>query len=293
MKTQSKPDVYEIVTDRIIALLEAGTVPWRKPWKSQTGIPRNFVSRKAYRGINTLLLHCMNYESPYWLTYKQAEAKGGNVRKGEKACPVVFWKKLEIEDSKTQAIKEIAMIRYYHVFNVAQCEGLELPETPAATITDTTPIEAAHKIVDNWKAKPTIEGGHIKAYYLPSRDFIGMPEPESFVSMAHYYQTLFHELTHSTGHASRLNRESITGQVNFGSQTYSKEELLAEMGAAFLSGHAGISESQIENSAAYIASWLEALKNDRKLVVCAAAAAQKAVDYILGTSFEADKTADD
>ena len=147
MKT--KPDVYEIVTERIIALLEAGTVPWRKPWKSQTGIPRNFVSRKAYRGINTLLLHCMNYESPYWLTYKQAEAKGGNVRKGEKACPVVFWKKLEIEDSKTQAKKEIAMIRYYHVFNVAQCDGLKFPETPAATTTDTTPIEAAHKIVDS------------------------------------------------------------------------------------------------------------------------------------------------
>lgn len=273
---------YNIITERILALLESGTVPWHKPWASPEAMPRNLVSKKPYRGINVMLLHCAGYASPYWLSYQQAREKGGHVRRGERGCPVVFWKWLETEDRATGELRSVPLLRYYTVFNVAQCDGVSAPATNAPQRPH-TPIEAAETIVARMPARPPIDHGHEGASYSPRLDRVAMPQPELFHSAEGYYATLFHELTHATGHASRLHRKEIADTViRFGSTDYSKEELVAEMGAAFLAGQAGISEPLIENSAAYIDGWLSRLRKDPKLVVHAAAQAQKAADFILG-----------
>jgi antirestriction protein ArdC len=278
--------VYQVVTDRVIALLEQGTVPWHKPWHGGDQLPQNLVSRKPYRGVNVFLLHAMSYESPYWVTFKQAQELGGNVRKGEHACPVVFWKWLDTDerDPKGNA-KQVPMLRYYSVFNVAQCDGLKVPVIEDQGRQHST-IETAEKIVAGMPKRPEVRQGQSRAYYSPAGDYVGMPSPEAFDNGEAYYNVLFHELTHSTGHQSRLNRKGVAGEEGewsaFGSNSYSKEELVAEMGAAFLCGHAGIVERTLDNSASYVASWLQRLKDDVRLVVQAAAQAQKAADYILG-----------
>jgi antirestriction protein ArdC len=286
MKTNHiKPaSVYDQITERIIALLKKGTVPWRKPWNSEAGLPSNLMTKKPYRGINVFLLHSMHYESPYWLTFRQALELGGNVRKGEKACPVVFWKQLEREDKQTGETEKIPMMRFYSVFNVAQCDGLK--NIPAPVQTPLSAPSKPHEIIASMPKPPEIKHGLSRAYYSPSEDMIAMPNQAAFESEADYHATLFHELIHSTGHASRLNRPTLTGSAGFGSNPYCKEELIAEMGAAFLCGQAGIAESILENSAAYVQNWLEQLKNDKKLIVQAAAQAQKAADFILGVKHE-------
>ena len=276
--------VYDLITERIIAMLEAGTVPWRKPWQAKSGFPRNLVSGKPYRGINVFLLHAMSYESPFWLTFKQAQQLGGTVRKGEKACPVVFWKQLEIEDRESHEIEKIPMLRFYYVFNTAQCDGLK--DIPAPVVE--TPLSAPTKpeeIIAFMPQRPEIKYGMRKAFYSPAEDIIAMPDRERFENEAGFFSTLYHEAIHSTGHVSRLNRPTLTESAGFGSNPYCKEELIAEMGAAFLCGQAGIGESTLENSAAYLQNWLEQLQNDKKLIVQAAAQAQKAADFILGTKF--------
>jgi antirestriction protein ArdC len=270
-------NIYDQVTERIIALLEKGTIPWRKPWTVQTGLPRNFISKKAYRGINTFLLHSMQYESPFWLTYRQALELGGHVRKGEKSCPVVFWKRLELEDKVTGETEKIPMLRFYYVFNVAQCEGLK--NAPLPTVE--TPATKPEEIIEAMPQRPEIKHGKALACYSPNADTVSMPDRARFDKDAGYFATLFHELVHSTGHPSRLNRLTLIESAGFGSDPYCKEELVAEMGAAFLCGLAGIGETILENTAAYIQNWLEQLKNDRKLIVQAAAQAQKATDFIL------------
>ncbi len=300
MKSE-KLDCYEVITQRIIDTLNAGTVPWTKPWKSTGGFPKNLVSKKEYRGMNAFLLHAMNYESPYWVTFKQALELGGNVRKGEKATPIIFWKKWEKVDKTTGDKSSIPMMRFYYVFNVAQCDGLKnlfgeqvtgetLPETPAEISGD---YSQAENIIAGFKNCPVIKHGMKRAYYSPGGDYVGMPDNAQFSSIGHYYATLFHELTHSTGHVSRLARKTIVDQeFAFGDANYSKEELVAEMGSAFLCGLSGISETGniMENSAAYIAGWLKALRNDKKLVIQAAGLAQKAVDHIYGTQYEETET---
>jgi antirestriction protein ArdC len=276
--------VYDQITERIVALLEKGTVPWRKPWNAQARFPRNLVSKKPYRGVNVFLLHAMSYESPFWLTFRQAQELGGSVRQGEKACPVVFWKQLEVEDEETGETDKIPMLRFYHVFNVAQCDGLKNIPAPVET-----PLSAPTKpeeIVAFMPKRPEIKHGMRKAFYSPAEDIVAMPDRARFEDEAGYFATLFHELIHSTGHASRLNRPTITEAEGFGSNPYCKEELIAEMGAAFLCGQAGIAERTLENSAAYVQNWLEQLHSDKKLIVQAAAQAQKAADFILGTKFE-------
>lgn len=276
--------VYDQITERIIAMLEKGTVPWRKPWKAKGGFPRNLVSGKPYRGINTFLLHAMNYESPYWLTYRQALELGGNVRKGEKSCPVVFWKRLAIEEKETHEMEKIPLMRFYSVFNAAQCDGLkDIPSTPeTATAAPTRPGE----IIALMPQRPEIKYGMARACYSLGSDCIEMPDRARFDSDGHFYSTLYHEAIHSTGAKSRLNRPTLTESAGFGSDPYCKEELIAEMGAAFLCGQAGIEETTLENSAAYIQNWLEQLKNDKKLIVQAAAQGQKAADFILGVKHE-------
>lgn len=273
---------YDRITERVMELLTQGEIPWQKPFNVKRGFPRNLVSKKPYRGINVFLLHAMHYESPLWLTFKQAQELGANVRKGEKACPVVFWKQLEIEDKETHEIEKVPLMRIYSLFNVAQVDGLKDVPAPEAGAVLSKPAE----IVANMPQRPLIKYGMAKAFYSPAGDFVGMPDRERFAGEDEFYSVLFHELTHSTGHESRLNRPTITEANGFGSEEYSKEELVAEMGAAFLCGQAGIAERTINNSAAYIQNWLEALKNDNKLIVQAAAQAQRAADFILGTKFE-------
>lgn len=279
-------NIYDQITERIISLLEKGTVPWRKPWTAQTGMPRNLISKKPYRGINAFLLHAMQYESPFWLTYRQAAELGGHVRKGEKSCPVVFWKQLEIEDKDTGEKDKIPMLRFYYAFNVAQCEGLKNAPAPAAE----TPVSRPEGIIEAMPQRPEIKHGMALAAYSPSTDTVLMPDRARFEKDSGYFSTLFHELVHCTGHATRLNRSTLTESAGFGSNPYCKEELVAEMGAAFLCGQAGIGETVLENSAAYVQNWLENLQNDRKLIVQAAALAQRAADFILGTKF--DETTD-
>lgn len=273
-------NTYDRITDRIIDLLNHGTVPWHKPWKASTGLPRNRVTHKPYRGINVFLLMSMSYESPHWLTFRQVTQLGGRVKKGEKSCPVVFWKQTTIEDKESGEPQKIPLLRVYHVFNVAQCEGIADAATEPIAEATARPAE----IVAQMPHPPAIKHGMTRAFYSPSDDEVGMPARGRFDSEAGYYTTLFHELIHSTGHETRLKRPSIMERNGFGSNPYCKEELIAEMGAAFLCGHAEIVERMIDNSAAYLQGWLEQLHNDKSLIVQAAAQAQKAVDFILGNS---------
>jgi antirestriction protein ArdC len=285
-------DVYSIITDRIVNLLEKGIVPWQKPWHGGEQSPRNLVSGKEYRGVNVFLLNAMTYQSPYWLTYKQAEELGGNVKRGEKSCPVVFWKWLEAERAENGSGKRIPFLRYYSVFNVAQCEGITADKIPAlgASERQHSPIQAAETIIAGMPKRPEIKTCGTRAFYSPGLDSVTMPSVEQFKSSQDYYSVLFHELTHATGHESRLNRKGIGGTDGewsaFGSTPYAREELVAEMGAAFLSAQACIVERTLDNSAAYIKSWLSRLKDDNRLVVQAAAQAQKAADYILDRAVE-------
>ena len=281
--------IYQIVTDRIIALLEKGVVPWQKPWQSADQAPRNLVSGKPYHGVNALLLGAMDYSSPFWVTFKQAQQLGGHVKQGEKGSPVIFWKWLDVENKETGATERIPLLRYSNVFNLAQCQSVAALAV-ASPVQEHSPVEAAEKIVAGMPKRPEIKQGSNRAFYSPARDSVGMPTPERFHSPEAYYSVLFHELTHSTGHENRLNRKGVSRSEGklaaFGSDPYAKEELVAEMGAAFLCGQAGIVEWTVDNSAAYVASWLQRLKNDSKLVVQAAAQAQKAADWILGKSEE-------
>jgi antirestriction protein ArdC len=276
--------VYRKITDEMIRKLKDGVVPWRKPWRAGDGErPRNLASGRPYRGINTFLLSCQPWSSPWWVTYKQAKDTGGHVRKGETGVPIVFWKWLEkevTEGVEETQVRRIPLLRYFTVFNTDQCEGIETPSPQPQE--KFNPIERCEQIVASMPRVPEIVHREARAYYRLDVDLVNMPQPTSFESSEEYYSTLFHELTHSTGHPSRVDRESVRVISAFGSHEYSKEELIAEMGAAFLSGITGISPVTIDSSASYIGHWMNALEGNHRLVVHAGAAAQKAVDYITG-----------
>lgn len=281
-------DTYQYATDTIMAALKRGTVPWRHPLLGggESTLPRNLNTGKTYRGINLFLLALAGwdagYGSPWWLTFKQARERGGHVRKGEKSTPVIFWKERFVEDDETGKPKKIPVIRHYRVFCVEQCEDLDYPR-PELLERDFEPLDAAEQIVAGYADGPTIETTAASvASYSAIADQVQIPKPERFVDRHAYYATLFHELGHSTGHKSRLDREFASMTTGFGSPKYAKEELIAEFAAAGLCAQTGIPPSEIENSAAYIANWLKVLKSDKKLVVHAAGAGQRAVDWILG-----------
>jgi len=282
-----KNDAYQVITDRICELLERGEIPWERPWNSGDEMPKNLVSKKEYRGVNIWLLSAMRFTSPYWLTFKQAKELGGGVKAGERGMPVVFWKWLEVENEETGEVEQVPFLRYYTVFNLTQCAGIPDDKIPALEekTRPFNPIQAADKIVSDMPQRPEIRTGESRAFYNPGSDFVNMPRKELFKSDEDFYSTLFHELTHSTGHENRLNRKGIVELQGFGSHSYTKEELCAEMGSAYLCGRAGIVERTIENSAAYIQGWLKRLRSDRKFIVQAAAQAQKASDFILGKSY--------
>ena len=273
------PTAYEVVTESIIKQLESGVAPWRKPWRTE--MPANLVSKKEYRGINVFLLASQGYGSRYWLTFRQAQALGGSVSKGEHGSKVVFWKigeyqKEDKETGETENRKSI-LLRYFTVFTLEQCEGIKSPE-PTRVI---APLEQCETIVHSMPNPPSFEQDS-RACYRPFSDTVGMPARSAFDSAEEFYSTFFHELTHSTGHPSRIGREGIERLNTFGSESYSKEELIAEMGAAMLAGVAGIERKTLGNSAAYLKSWIDVLKSDARMVVFAASQAQKAADYIQG-----------
>ena len=278
-------DVYQAITDRFIEQLKKGTVPWQQPW---TSCVQNIVSRKPYRGINAFTLGMTDRTSPFWLTYKQALDLGGHVRKGEKSLPVIYYKILEKQDAAGNVVvredghpSRVPLVRWANVFNLDQTEGIE---APAITTTESArpPLERAAAIAENAKLCPIYHAG-FAAVYSPKDDIIRLPAPTTFHSQEDYYLTLFHEMTHATGHGSRLDREGITQPAKFGSERYSKEELIAELGAAFLSNEAGIlNQVQFNNSAAYLNSWIQKLENDPRMIVSAASQAQRSTDFVLG-----------
>lgn len=280
MHKEKHTDIYQLVTNRIIEHLEKGMIPWRKPWHG-AGAPRNLVTDKPYRGVNVLLLASLGYEQNYFLTFRQVKELGGSIRKEEKSSLVIFWKWKEYKNEETGKTEKIPILRYYRVFNIAQCEDIPKEKLPEKVERKHDPIQSCEQIIDGMPNRPNIQHGGDRAYYHPKQDYVNMPKPESFIDPESYYGTLFHELVHSTGHQSRLNRKELVETTSFGSEKYSTEELTAEIGASFLKSHAGIPIEELENSAAYIQHWLEVLKNDRRFIVYASAHAQKAADYVM------------
>ncbi|MEO6476722.1 zincin-like metallopeptidase domain-containing protein [Luteolibacter sp.] len=292
-KSKEKFDLYQVVTDQIIEAMERGVCPWKKPWRATGGCPRNIRGRR-YRGINALLLAMQsalsNWTHPVFLTFNQAKELGGTVRKGERSSIVVLWKTTVPEKYATNpqacpASERKWLIRYYRVFNVAQVDGLPPQALPEIPDNDLSPIEACEAIVAGMPQRPPIRESGQGAYYFPAKDEVFMPPLRAFDSAEAYHSTLFHELTHSTGADSRLARpEAFAGR--FGSEPYAKEELVAELGAVFLCARAGIAPATLEDSAAYLANWLKKLREDKRLIITAASAAQRAADFIAPETIE-------
>ncbi|MEN1970100.1 zincin-like metallopeptidase domain-containing protein [Lentibacillus sp. N15] len=275
--------VYELVTQKIVEKLEEGVIPWKMPFKNYRAI--NWQTQKPYRGINTILLQPGEYA-----TFSQIKKYNAKVKKGAKSHLAVFWKWLEVEDKDDdEMIKKVPFLRYYNVFEInTQVDGLDSKRPTVAYEHD--PIEAAEQIVTGYKNPPNITFEPTGAWYRKSQDRVNVPNKKEFESIQEYYSTIFHELIHSTGHSNRLSRKGIT-ENRFGSEGYSKEELVAEIGASFLCNIAGIDNETIDNSTSYIQSWLQALKNDHTMIVYASQQAQKASDYILGEVNEDKKIA--
>lgn len=275
-------DLQQHVTDQIVAILESGTSPWIKPWSSDgsSGMPHNHSTGKAYQGINVLILWAAaterGFTSSAWLTYKQAQAAGGQVRKGEKGTAITFYKPIQIDDDGEE--KTIPMLKTFTVFNVDQIDGIEVatPEEQPKEFTADQKTEAAVRLFECYAERSGIgfSTGGVYAFYSPSHDTIQMPERKTFTKESGYAATLLHEAVHSTGHGDRLDRLKDTSK-----RGYAFEELVAEIGAAFLCCDLGIT-NEMENHASYIDSWLKALKDDRTLIFKAAAKASKAYELI-------------
>jgi antirestriction protein ArdC len=294
-----KYDIYAEVTNRIIEQLENGVVPWQSPYFSKVGFPRNFASGKPYHGINVFLLGSLRYTSPYFLTFLQAKELGGNVRKGEKGSLVIkygtYTKEIEGAAGAHNAEERRKYLKGYTVFHASQIEGISFPQL------DATPELPATAACDRARAKvagmpnpPKLAEGSAVPCYRRKTDSVHMPERRFFTSEEAYYSTLFHELSHATGHESRLARASLLENKGIDAEgearkVYAEEELVAEMGASFLCAHAGIIEAELPNSAAYLQGWIDALKSkDAKgWVIRAASQAQKAADFILNIQEEA------
>jgi antirestriction protein ArdC len=286
MKTEmSRADVNQYVTDRMVERLEQGEVPWINTRAKPLLCARSFTTGKQYRGVNAFLLSMANGASPFWATFNTIKQAGGNVKKGSKSQIAVFWKLLESKevDSESGEKKHYPVLRYYNVFSLDSCEGLTCPLLDETNIAD--PIEAAESIIAGYTDKPAITFGQSgKAFYSPAEDRVVMPQRSHFTSAAAYYRTYFHELSHSVGAKSRLNRWSESDAQNFGNDERGLEELTAELAAAMLLAHAGLYEDMEEKSASYLSNWKQALQADSKLIVRAAGAAQRACDYILNRS---------
>lgn len=273
--------IYQQVTDKIIAELESGTIPsWVKNWSGEAGSDCNVITKKTYSGINTIILGMSGFKSPYWGTYKQWLSIGAQVSKGSKGTQIIFYSPVEngSKITETGEIKNYSYIlKSYTVFNADQVSGFEAPALPEPKVfNNIASIEAL-----TVKSGVKLQFGGDRAYYSPSQDYVAMPHKLQFNSEASYYATLLHELSHWSGHKSRLNRD-LSGR--FGNEAYAAEELIAELSAAFLCARFNIA-GELRHSS-YIASWLRVLKNDNKAVFKAAALAQKSADYLAGFAGE-------
>ena len=264
-------NIAQTITNSIIDQLEAGTAPWVKPWNSN-GIdaPYNPIAKRYYNGINFIQLSMMPGSTHNWVTYKQAQSVGAQVRKGSKGVPVIYFSPLEVKDRVTDEVKKIPMLKTYTVFNADQVDGLELPAPAERTMNES--IASCEAFIKTQRA--IIKHGGDRAFYVPSADYIQLPELDQFKSSADYYATSLHELAHWTGHESRLNRD-FSGR--FGNEAYAFEELVAELGSAMLCAHLKI-DGQLQH-ASYIASWLKVLKDDPKNILKASALAQKILTF--------------
>ena len=274
-------DIYAAVTDRIIHQMEKGIIPWQKPWGGMEGGAYSGKTGKPYSLLNQMLL---NRPGAYF-TFNQIQKMGGNIHKGEKSSLIVFWKQIPVKekDKETGEITTnvVPMLRYYFVFHVDQCDGITVPAAEKKPIHDSPEAEDIIGEYLRRSGVKLIQRVSDEAYYSPSRDCVVLPMAEQFNSMEERFSTAFHELAHSTGHQSRLNRLRAT--AHFGNESYSKEELVAEITAAALMNHTGLeTQSTFRNSIAYLQSWLSALRNDKRLIVTASSAASKAFDYIIG-----------
>lgn len=297
MESAMSTKVYEIITSKIIESLEKDNIlPWRKPFSIGSSLVNmNFITKKQYNGINAIMTTLQAFPSPYWLTFKQAQTKKMFLNKGEKGTPIIFWQWIEDEDNKDNNgnNKKIPICKYYTVFNLSQFKDWEKvcpEEHTEITFTD-NPIEAGEEVVNNYPNPPkfdfNVQG---KAYYVPSMDLIKNPPRKDFNSVEEYYSTLFHEMIHSSGHESRLSRKGIVSATNFGTEKYAFEELVAEIGSAFLCNHSRI-EGVYDNSIAYLNSWKKKFKDDPSIIPKAAQQAMKAANHILGIKpFEKEET---
>lgn len=276
-----KRDIYADVTDRIISQLEQGIIPWHKPWiVSGTACAISYSTGKPYSLLNQMILG----KPGEYATFAQITKDGGKVKKGAKAQMVVFWKWIEQEDEQNPGeMKKIPFLRHFNVFHLDDCEGIQPKHSTEVKPQNLQPDEAAGAIITDYLNRSGVKLIHEegdRAFYRPSTDTVTLPLLAQFKELSEYYSTAFHELTHSTGHPSRLNR--LTKVACFGSEDYSKEELVAEIGAAALVNHAGLeTSSSFRNSTAYVQSWLKTLQNDKRLIVSAAGQAEKACNLIL------------
>lgn len=281
--TKVSKDIYQIVTDRVIAALEKGTKPWVCPWdrtRETSMLPMNFKTQSTYSGVNILLLWSETVEkgfsSPYWLTYKQALELGGNVMKGQKGTQIIYYKLWEKEDE--DGVKDtIPMLKSFTVFNLDQIENIEKPDC----VTNETRIKHDFEVLEHVetaisKTNIDIKHGGVRAFYSPTYDKITLPERDRFQSSSDYYATSWHELVHATGHKTRLNREL---KNSFGSKDYAFEELIAELGAAFCCADLGIT-GEVQHEC-YISSWLKRLNDDKRFIFKAASLASKAHQFLL------------
>lgn len=284
-----KFDIYATITDRMITQLENGAIPWVKPWFGLNSGAFNRVSRKSYSLLNQMLLsHTGEYA-----TFKQWSELGGKIKKGAKSEIVVFWsfvkKKLNENDDEEEELK-IPLLKYYRVFHISDVEGVEPLKIPEYIH---QPIEKADEVIQSYIERVGIRYFEIQsdnASYSPVTDTVKVPKRSQFKDLGEFYSTVFHELTHSTGHSSRLNR--FKPDTHFGDQVYSKEELVAEIGSAAMMNILGIeSKNTFDNSARYVNGWLNSLKNDKRLIVSAAGKAEKAVKLMLGEEAEDQKSA--
>ena len=295
-KNSAKLNLLQQVNNKIIEALENGVGPWIKPWNdsgAQFGLHRNGVSDHVYRGINVLLLNLIAFEKGYtdprWVTFNDTRKLSGYIKKGEKHTKIVFWKFLDLKDKtkggtiqpdEKEPKKVIPLLRFYRVFNVEQCSDLKLKDLPKPE-NATVPGEV-NEHAENILSMPTIRNGGTKAAYYPSHDFIQMPPKEAFEGLDHYYATGFHETVHWTGHESRLNR--VFGK-RFGDSSYAFEELVAEIGSAFLGGHVGLSFKEMRHPE-YIQSWISKMRDDNKAIFTACRLAQEATDFVIDKSQE-------
>jgi antirestriction protein ArdC len=278
------PTAYEKITDQIISLMDQGVAPWRKPWKII--FPMNFESKREYHSTNLMLLMFADQPTPYWLTWNQIEKRKAHVRKGEHGMPIIYWgqfnPKQENAGVDTPVSKPKGFWKYYHVWNLAQVDGIDIPQFPDPPQGDLEPM--AQGIVDRWVNKPSIRNDIARACYSPAKDVVAMPERKMFSTPEDYWHTLFHELIHSTGHKSRLHRFENDANIDVPTgEKYAYEELIAELGATMICWSIGMTPPSVqENAAAYLTFWKGKIKSDKRLFMSAAGNAQKAADFILG-----------